>query len=103
MRCSPTLRSTTSAFRATGRYLFGWISARHVLRWWAGKLRRSSGGALASIMALLTATGFALFFVSSDAWQRYAAGAHDVLGIGVTLFAIQHWFFGRGALQKDSR
>jgi hypothetical protein len=82
-------------------YLFGWISARHVLRWWAGKLRRLSGGALASIMALLTATGFALFFVSSDAWQRSAAGVHDVLGIGVTLFAIQHWFFGRN--QKASR
>jgi hypothetical protein len=84
-------------------YLFGWISARHILRWWAGDLRRLSGGALASIIALLTATGFALFFISSDAWQRYAAGAHDVLGIAVTLFAIQHWFFGRSSLQKGSR
>jgi hypothetical protein len=76
-------------------YLFGWIGARHALRWWAAGLRRLSGGALASLLTLLTLTGFALFFLSSDAWQRYAAGAHDVLGIGVTLFAIQHWFFGR--------
>jgi len=84
-------------------YLFGWISVRHVRRWWAGKQRRSSGGTLASIFAVLTVTGFALFFVTSDAWQRYAAGVHDVLGVGVTLFAIQHWFFARRSLQKGSR
>ncbi len=88
-------------------YLFGWIGARHALRWWVGGLRRMSGGTLAAVVALLILTGFALFFLSSDAWQRYAAGAHDVLGIAVTLFAIQHWFFGRrttrARVQKISR
>jgi hypothetical protein len=88
-------------------YLFGWITAHHALRWWTAGLRRSSGGLLAAFLALLIASGFALFFVSSDAWQRYAAAVHDVLGIAITLFAVQHWFFGRrGARappQKDSR
>ena len=84
-------------------YLFGWIGARHALRWWVGGLRRMSGGTLASLMVILILSGFALFFVSSDAWQRYAAAVHDVLGIAVTLFAIQHWFFGRRAVQKVSR
>ena len=83
-------------------YLFGWISARHVLRGWAEGRRRFSGGTLATLLALLIMSGFALFFLSSDAWQRYAAGAHDVLGIGITLLAIQHWFFGKRSLQKDS-
>jgi hypothetical protein len=84
-------------------YLLGWIGARHALRWWVGGLRRTSGGTLACVLALLILTGFALFFLSSDAWQRYAAGAHDVLGIAVTLFAIRHWFFGRRSDQKLSR
>jgi hypothetical protein len=88
-------------------YLFGWIGARHALRWWARGLRRMSGGALASVLALLIVSGFALFFLSSDAWQRYTAAVHDVLGIAVTLFAIQHWFFGnrraRVRVQKISR
>ncbi len=83
-------------------YLFGWITAHHALRWWAAGLRRSSGAVLAGFVALLIVSGFALFFVSSDAWQRYAAAVHDVLGVAVTLFAIRHWFFGRRA-QKDSR
>jgi hypothetical protein len=88
-------------------YLFGWIGARHALRWWAGGLRRTSGGLLACILALLILSGFALFFLSSDAWQRYAAAAHDLLGIALTVFAIQHWFFGkrvaRARVQKVSR
>jgi hypothetical protein len=88
-------------------YLFGWIGARHALRWWAGDLRRWSGGVLAAVLALLILSGFALFFLSSDAWQRYAAAAHDVLGVALTLFAVQHWFFGkrstRAVVQKVSR
>jgi hypothetical protein len=78
-----------------GMYLFGWITARHVVRWWPAGLRRLSGGALAALLAVLTLSGFALFFLSDDAWQHIAAVIHEVLGLGVTVFAIQHWFFSR--------
>ncbi len=76
-------------------YLFGWVTARHVLRWWPSRLRRVSGGTLAALFVLLTVSGFALFFVSEDRWQHLAAVAHDALGLGITVFAIQHWFFSR--------
>jgi len=78
-------------------YLLGWISARHVLRWWSAGLRRLSGGALAALLAPLVVSGFALFFVSDDEWQRRAAAIHDVIGVAVTVFAIQHWFL-RGSM-----
>jgi hypothetical protein len=81
-------------------YLLGWITARHVLRWWPARLRRLSGGALATLFVLLTSSGFALFFVSEDRWQHVAALVHDVLGLGITAFAIQHWFFAR---RRDMR
>jgi hypothetical protein len=81
-------------------YLLGWVTARHVLRWWPGGLRRLSGGALAAFFLLLGVSGFALFFVSDDRWQHWAAIAHDALGLGVTVFAIQHWFFAR---HRDAR
>jgi hypothetical protein len=74
-------------------FLFGWISARHVLRWWPGGMRRVSGGTLAAFLAVLTVTGFALFFLTDDASQRAAAVTHEVLGVAVTVSAIQHWFF----------
>ncbi len=76
-------------------YLLGWVSARHVLRWWPGRQRRLSGGILAAFFVLLVLSGFALFFTTDDRWQHFAATAHDVFGVGVTLFVIQHWFFAR--------
>jgi hypothetical protein len=83
-----------------GMYLLGWVSARHVVRWWPGRLRRGSGATLATFLVLLAVSGFALFFVSEDRWQRVAALSHDGLGVGVTVFGIQHWFFAR---RRDMR
>ena len=76
-------------------YLFGWITARHVLRWWPGRVRRWSGGGLAAFIAVLIVSGFALFFLTDDEWLRYSAVSHEVLGLAVTLFAARHWFYRR--------
>jgi hypothetical protein len=78
-------------------YLFGYISAHHIVRWWRRGLRRLSGGSFAAMLAVLTLGGFALFFVSDDQWQRIFVDTHDVLGIAVTAFALQHWLFARRA------
>jgi hypothetical protein len=78
-------------------YLFGYISSHHIVRWWRGGLRRLSGGSLAAILAALTLSGFVLFFVSDDQWQRIFVDTHDLLGIAVTAFALQHWLFARRA------
>jgi hypothetical protein len=77
-------------------YLFGWITARHAARWWPRGLRRLSGGLLAAFLAVLSVSGFALFFLVDDASLHAVALIHDVVGLAVTVFAIQHWFFKRG-------
>jgi len=65
-------------------------------RSWHLVLRVSAGEILPdALLALLGFTGFALFFLSSDRWQRFAQLSHDALGLGIVLFALQHWFFGR--------
>jgi Na+/proline symporter len=74
-------------------YLLGWITSRHVLRWWTSGMRRLSGSVLAAMFVLLVVSGFALFFVSEDEWQHGAAVVHEVLGVAITAFAVQHWFF----------
>jgi hypothetical protein len=76
-------------------YLLGWITARHILHFWSRRLRQLSGGVLAAFLALLVLSGFALFFLSDDQWQYVAASIHDALGVGVTVFGVQHWFFAR--------
>jgi hypothetical protein len=78
-------------------YVLGWVSARHVLQWWSGGLRRWSGGAFSVLVAVLSLSGFALFFVSSDTWQRLSKFTHEAVGTVIVLFAVQHWFFGRRA------
>jgi len=74
-------------------YLLGWISAHHVLRWWTRRLRRVSGGILATLLAVLALSGFALFFLSDDRWLHAMALVHEILGVALTVFAIQHFFF----------
>jgi quinol-cytochrome oxidoreductase complex cytochrome b subunit len=76
-------------------YVLGWVSARHVVRWWTEGQRRVSGAAFTVVLCVLTLSGFALFFVSDDQWQHVSKLTHEVLGVGVTLLAAQHWFFGR--------
>jgi hypothetical protein len=83
-----------------GMYLLGWVSARHVLKWWPVRLRRASGTALAALLALLVVSGFALFFLSDDRWLRSVALCHDALGLIVTVFGIQHWFTAK---RRDMR
>lgn len=96
----PTILLAHGIVAILAMYLLGWVTARHVLRWWTGRLRRLSGGVLATLFALLSISGFALFFVSDDRWQRLAAVTHDALGIAVTVFALQHWIFAR---RRDMR
>ncbi|MDP9013518.1 MAG: hypothetical protein M3O41_12845 [Pseudomonadota bacterium] len=81
-------------------YLLGWVTARHVLRWWPGRLRRASGGAVAALLVLLVVTGFALFFLSDDRWMHSVALSHDALGLIFTLFGVQHGFFAK---RRDMR
>jgi hypothetical protein len=82
-------------------YLFGWIVARHVSRWWVAGQRRISGGVLTGFLTLLSVSGFALFFLVDDASQRVAALIHDALGLAAVIFGIQHWFF-RGSRASDT-
>ena len=76
-------------------YALGWISARHVVRWWTVDQRRLSGSVLTAALLLLTLSGFALFFLSDDESQRITRVVHEVLGVGITLLVVQHWFFRR--------
>ncbi|HEX4377998.1 MAG TPA: hypothetical protein VHZ99_12685 [Steroidobacteraceae bacterium] len=85
-------------------YLLGWVTARHIAYWWNLERRRISGSFLSAVLGLLTISGFALFFLSDDRWQQYAAIVHDVLGVAVAVLIIQHWFlFRRASTQPPDR
>ncbi len=81
-------------------YLLGWVSARHAARWWPRRARRISGAAFAAVLAALGLSGFALFFLTEEHWQRLAALTHDALGLAVTALGVQH---GCPASPRDMR
>jgi hypothetical protein len=72
-------------------FLFGWVLARHGSEGWQQRKRRISGGLMTGIVAALSITGFALFFVSDGDWQADATRVHEALGLLVTAFAVEHW------------
>jgi hypothetical protein len=76
-------------------YLLGWVAARHAaVQWRLGK-RRLSGGVFTGLMVALTLSGCALFFISDDKAQHFAAVTHEVLGVAFTAMALEHWFYRR--------
>jgi len=72
-------------------FLFGWVMARHGSEGWQQRKRRVSGGALAAVVAVLSISGFALFFLIDADWRNDTAIVHDTLGLLVTAFAAEHW------------
>ena len=72
-------------------YLFGYVSTRHIVRGWRGGHRRLSGGMFVTVLIVLIVSGFALFFLSDDHWQRVARLTHEGFGLAGTAFALQHW------------
>jgi hypothetical protein len=90
---APPVLTAHGVVAVVSMYLLGWITRHHILRWWSRHRRRQSGGSLAAILAILVVSGFALFFLTDDRWQRYTSLVHDVFGVAAPILAIQHWFF----------
>jgi hypothetical protein len=87
----PTLLWVHGVLSIALAYVFGWIMARHASEAWRQHKRRISGGLLTGVAAVLSISGFLLFFSTSDALQLQTARVHEVIGVLVTLFAIEHW------------
>ena len=94
----PSLLWIHGALAIVVAYLTGWLMARHASEAWRQHQRRLSGGLLTLVIALLSVSGFLLFFVTDDAWQTRSAYLHDLFGMLVTVFAIEHWRVRDGAL-----
>ena len=73
-----------------GVFLLGWVTARHVTDRWPQMVKRSSGIAMASVAAVLSLTGYALYY-TTDRLHDAAGVAHEVIGGAAFLFALTHW------------
>jgi hypothetical protein len=81
-------------------YLLGWVAARHAVEAWQRNTRRVSGGFLAGMLAVLSLSGFALYYLSDDRWQHATAILHELVGLALIVSAVQHVSISR---RRDMR
>lgn len=74
-----------------GVFLFGWLSARHVVEAWWQRHQRNSGIALLSVIVALTLTGYALYYLSNEGVRHSVAVVHELVGALSLIFAVLHW------------
>lgn len=70
--------------------LFGSLLPAHMLRAWALRRGRASGGILAALFVLLTLSGYGLYYVGGESLREWISVAHWVIGLGFPALLITH-------------
>jgi len=83
--------ATAMAFLLT----LGSLFPVHVRQGWRAHLNRGSGVTLLATCAILTVTGYGLYYLSSDAWRADASIVHQVVGVAAVAVLLVHVILGR--------
>ena len=77
--------------------LLGTILASHVRRGWHARKNRSNGGFFLFALAVLTLSGYALYYTADDKTRALTSNLHLWLGITAPILLIVHIRTGRRA------
>jgi len=69
---------------------FGYMSAIHVQRNWSAGVRRNSGSIVVGALALLTLSGYLIYYVEADRPLAMIAQLHWVVGLCAPLLFLMH-------------
>lgn len=85
-----------AAFALPMLWLFGVLWTGHVKAGWRLRTRRPTGGTLWGTVVLLAATGYALYYVGSDAVRSALSLLHWVPGVAALPVFLLHYRQRRG-------
>lgn len=74
--------------------LLGTLFQRHVVNAWQRGRNRGSGGAMAALMALLTLTGYLLYYAGSPTLREWTSWLHWGTGLALPLLLVLHMALG---------
>jgi NADH:ubiquinone oxidoreductase subunit 6 (subunit J) len=72
-------------------FLLGWLGSMHITERWRQPRNRASGLTLITLAAVLTITGYALYY-TTEQLHSIAAAIHEIVGAAVVVFALSHWW-----------
>jgi hypothetical protein len=80
----------------------GMMLAHHVRRGWALARNRWSGSVVVAAFALLTLTGYALYYVVNDATRTPVSMTHWLVGLALAPLFIVHIVLGRRSRTRQT-
>ena len=80
---------------------FGSVLPGHVRRAWVARRNRISGTFFFSLLALLIATGYGLYYLGEDSVRASVSAVHWLVGLGMP--ALMGWHIWRGRASRKLR
>ncbi|WP_244545115.1 DUF4405 domain-containing protein [Collimonas sp. OK607] len=78
-------------------FFVGSLLINHIRRAHHAHRNRYSGWSMAALLALLTASGYALYYIASESSRPLWSAGHWILGLLFPLLLVLHIFLGRRA------
>jgi len=78
-----------------GLFIYGSLLRAHMLKAWTLKRNRITGACVATVLALLTATGYMLYYVGGETSRPIISIAHWVIGLAIGALLPLHIWNGR--------
>jgi hypothetical protein len=83
--------------------ILGALLPLHVVPGWKQARQRPSGGLLLALFAVLTASGWGLYYLGDDTWRRHSSQVHGILGLALPLFLAVHVYLGISRRSRGGR
>jgi hypothetical protein len=76
---------------------FGSVMPGHVRRAWVGHRNRLSGAFFFTLLSILIATGYGLYYLGEESMRVTASAVHWVIGLGIPVLMGWHIWLGRAS------
>ena len=74
---------------------FGSLMPGHIRNAWQHRKNRGSGGSMVAVMAVLTLTGYFLYYAGGEEIRQFTSVTHWVVGLALIPLLILHIVLGR--------
>ena len=75
--------------------LIGMLLSAHVRFAWRARRNRANGSVFLSVFAVLTATGYGLYYAGGEMLREWTSWIHLVVGLALPILLLIHIFLGR--------